>query len=304
LHTTYGSEDFTPLTWVAPVSLTHLGGAEATDLPADGGSSNLCVKCHQPRPFTNSNTNGNVLNYDSLANFPAVVFYDAAQANSLNKIKPGYRTHPHYGTAGAVFAGKGGVRFAGTEPYTNSVHTAGASCQDCHMAPQTGRAGGHTFFAKGNFSGCNGDGCHTGLNATSSPFWTTPRADVKKGLDDLAAKLTINGIDILNRNPDAEHNLWAANTTNKYDGYLNIYDPINNPDGLTNNPAGTFQNPGNTSSWSAEQKAQNLLLPKITLTNAQMGAIINFQLCLRDYSLGIHNYKFTMALLKNSIAIL
>jgi hypothetical protein len=73
---------------------------------------------------------------------------------------------------------------------------------------------------------------------------------------------------------------------------------------LTNNPAGTFQNPGNTSSWSAEQKAQNLLLPKITLTNAQMGAIINFQLCLRDYSLGIHNYKFTMALLKNSIAIL
>jgi hypothetical protein len=32
-----------------------------------------------------------------------------------------------------------------------------------------------------------------------------------------------------------------------------------------------------------------------------MGAIINFQLCLREYSLGIHNTAYTTALLQNSI---
>ena len=170
------------------------------------------------------------------------------------------------------------------------------------MAPQTGRAGGHTFFAKGNFAGCNAEGCHTGLDANSSPFWKTPRADVKKALEDLAAKLNINGVDILNRNPDAEANMWAANTSNKYDGYLNIYDPINNPNGQANNPTGMFQSPSPSSSWTQAQKDYNLTLPKITLTNAQMGAIINFQLCLREYSLGIHNYKYVKALLVNTTA--
>jgi hypothetical protein len=174
------------------------------------------------------------------------------------------------------------------------------------MAAQANRAGGHTFNAAGNFAGCNGDGCHTGVDASSSPFWKTPRADVKKGLDDLAAKLKVNGVDIMNRNPDQEHNLWYANTTNRYDGYLNVYDPINNPDGIANNVGGggTFKATGNITSWPQEYKDINATLPVITLTNAQLGAIINFQLCLRDYSLGIHNYKYTMALLTNSIAVL
>jgi hypothetical protein len=58
------------------------------------------------------------------------------------------------------------------------------------------------------------------------------------------------------------------------------------------------------SSWTQEQKDFNLTLPKITLSNAQMGSIINFQLCLRDYSLGIHNYSYTSALLTNSLSAL
>jgi hypothetical protein len=304
LHTTYGKEDFSPLTTVAKVSMTFNGGAKEINLPADGGISNLCVKCHQPRPFANSNTNGNVLNYDSLVSFPNVVFYDVAQANGLNKIKPGYRTHTHYGTVGAIYAGKGGVEFPGTA-YTNSFHTAGASCQDCHMATQANRTGGHTFVASGNFSGCNATGCHTGMNS-SSAVYTATRADAKAKLETLAGLLKVNGIEIMNRNPDTEANLWVTKTSNKYDGYLNIYDPINNPDGIANNVAGggTFKNPGSTSGWSAAQIATNNGLPLITLTNKQMGAIINFQLCLREYSLGIHNTKYTMALLNNTIAAL
>lgn len=310
LHTTFALTDFAPLTTVAPVPLTMWGGTKTVDLKADGGSSNLCVRCHQPRPFTNSNGDRNVLDYVALVNNPTAVFYDAAMANSAIKLKPGYRTHTHYGTAGAVFAGMGGVEFKGSMGYANMVHTAKASCSDCHMAAVTsvsgGAAGGHTFNAKGNFAGCNTTDCHGAgtVTASSAKYWTNPRAEIKTLLETLAGKLKINGIEILNRNPDTESNLWAGQTTGKWDGYLNIYDPVNNPSGISNNPGGTFQNPSPSSSWTQAQKDQNAALPKITLTNAQMGSIINFQMALRDFSMGIHNFDYTKALLTNSIAVL
>jgi len=64
-----------------------------------------------------------------------------------------------------------------------------------------------------------------------------------------------------------------------------------------------FQNPS-PGSWTTAQLAFNASLPKLVMTNAQFGALINFQLCLRDYSLGIHNTKYTRTLLTNSIAAL
>ena len=300
LHTTYGTADLA-FTTVAPVPMTMWGGTKVIDLKADGGKSNLCVKCHQPRPFTNALT-GNVLDYVALANTTGVVF-DGDPAGKANIIKPSYRTHTHYGAIGAVYAGMGGVEFAGTLPYTNSAHTQAASCMDCHMGTMVGRSGGHTFSAAGKFDGCNVAGCHTtAITSASTTLWVNPRAEIKKLLGDLAAKLTVGGVDILNRNGDAASNLWYGITTNNYDGYLNIYDPITNTTAQTYN-AKSFKFVGTPpSTWSAEQIAYNSTLPTITLSNAQMGAIINFQLCLRDYSLGIHNFAYTKALLTNSSA--
>jgi len=82
-----------------------------------------------------------------------------------------------------------------------------------------------------------------------------------------------------------------------------VYDPATNPTGISMNN-GTFQNPSPASSWTPEQKALNLTLPVLKITNAQFGAIINFQLCLREYSLGIHNLDYSKALLTNSLAAL
>jgi len=304
LHTTYGSADLA-FTTVAPVPMTMWGGKKTINLPADGGQSNLCVKCHQPRPQTNLQT-GNVQDYVGIAANPTGIAYDAnANTATTNIVRPSYRMHVHYGSVGAIYAGMGGVEFAGPETYKNSTHTTAASCSDCHMGTMYNRAGGHTFVAKGNLTTCNTAGCHTtAVTSSSTTLWATPRAEIKKLLNDLAAKLTVNGVDILNRNPDAEHNLWAGLTTNNYDGYLNVYDPVNNPTFAENNKAGTFQNPAPSSSWTAEQKALNLTFPKLSLTNAQYGALLNFQLCLREYSLGIHNYAYTKALLTNSIAII
>jgi hypothetical protein len=301
IHTTYGSSDMI-FTTVAPVSMTMWGGNKTIDLKADGGVSNLCVKCHQPRPFTNALT-GDVQDYVAIAADPAGIMYDGDPAGKTNKVKPSYRMHTHYGTAGAVYAGMGGVEFAGTEAYKNSAHTDVASCVDCHMGEMNGRAGGHTFSAAGNFKGCNVTGCHSdAITSTTTNFWVNPRTEIKKLLDDLAAKLTIGGVDIMNRNGDGESNLWIGLTTNNYDGYLNVYDPITNPSVQTYNKS-SFKYVGTPpKTWSQAQKDYNETLPILTLTNAQFGAIINFQLCLRDYSLGIHNYKYTKALLVNSIA--
>ena len=106
------------------------------------------------------------------------------------------------------------------------------------------------------------------------------------------------GTNILHSETDAESNLWAGLTTGNFDGYLNIYDP-------SSNPTGVWKNPGSTSSWTAEQRAINTALPTFpTLKNVVVGSMINFQMCLREYSLGIHNYKYAKALLQNSIEAL
>jgi hypothetical protein len=169
------------------------------------------------------------------------------------------------------------------------------------MAPVTGRAGGHTFFAAGNFNGCNTTDCHTTpITSASTTFWTTPRNEIKGLLNSLATKINAVGgtTPILHTEADAEANLWAGLTTNHYDGYLNIYDP-------STNALGVWRNPAPSNSWTADQKATNLALPVFpTLKNATMGAMVNFQLALREFSLGIHNYKYSKALLQNSIEAL
>jgi len=300
LHTTYGTADLA-FTSVAPVPMTMWGGTKTIDLKADGGKSNLCVKCHQPRPFTNALT-GNVLDYNALATTTGVV-YDGNPTGTTNIIKPSYRTHTHYGAIGAIYAGMGGVEFQGTLPYTSSAHTQAASCVDCHMGTMVGRSGGHTFSAAGKFDGCNVTGCHaTAITASSTTLWLNPRNEIKALLVSLAAKLTVGGVEIMNRNGDSATNLWYGITANNYDGYLNVYDPITNPTAQTYN-ASSFRYVGTPpATWSADQKAYNATLPILTLSNAQMGALINFQLCLRDYSLGIHNFAYTKALLTNTIA--
>lgn len=304
LHSTYTAADFKPVTTTAAVAMTMWKGAKTIDLTQDGGTSNLCVKCHQPRPLTTSSStsNGDVVDYASLASSPAAIFYDNSVGNAApNKVIPSYRTHVHYGTVGAIYAGKGGVEFTGTQTYSNSIHTTTASCGDCHMSPITGKAGGHTFFAKGNFTGCNVEGCHTAaITSNSTTYWKTTRTEIQTLLNTLATKINAVGgaTPILHAQKDAEENLWAGLTTAGYDGYLNIYDPSTNPTGVWRNP-----NPGG--SWTVDQKATNLALPLFpTLKNVTMGAMINFQLALREYSLGIHNYKYTKALLQNSIEAL
>ncbi len=294
LHTTYGYSDISALTSTAPVPMTMWAGAKTINCSQQGGKANLCIKCHQPRPMqcnVNPTSGGRLLNYDSLANYPNEVYFDSASPTTCKYVKPSYRMHVHYGSVGAIFAGVGAIEIPGNESYTSSYHATHATCQNCHMAPINGASGGHSFKVIGNFNGCNVSGCHGDdpISATSTK-WTGTRSDIKGLLDQLATKINAcgGGHDILHVESDATLNLWAGISTGNYDGYLDIYSS-------STNPAGYWRDP-----WGSG--AINSAKPKFpSLKFAQVAAMINFQMCLREYSLGIHNTQYTWALLSNSI---
>ena len=229
--------------------------------------------------------------------------YDSTAGAKNTMMRPTYRMHVHYGAVGAVYAGVGGIEYPGSQSYTSSPHTTKATCQDCHMAtPMTGVAGGHAFNMRNaiesalgsstswNFNGCNVTGCHidSPLDANSAKFKNT-RSEIKGLLDALATKINACGMghDILH-SAGAPDNLWAGITTGNYDGYLDVYSS-------STNPTGYWRDPANTS-------AANMAKPKFPkLLMVQMGALINFQFCLREYSLGIHNTQYVRALLTNTV---
>ena len=181
----------------------------------------------------------------------------------------GFRTGVHYGTQGAMAAGVGAVEF-GTG-YTNSHHVANASCSSCHMATPSATAGGHSF--EPNFNGCNTTACHTGMSATSALYLATTN-EINTLTTSLVDKINAIG---------AGHDILQKDADGSYHGYFDIYDANSNSTGYWRNPA--FGAPA---------------LP--ALTNAQFGAIINFQLIVRGGAKGIHNAPYIKKLLENSIA--
>jgi len=259
LHKNYESTEFLPLSTTAAVPMTMWGGAKSINFTKT--SSNLCAKCHQPRPITASS--GALIDYSKLVSDPTVTY-------NLSSVS--YRTGIHYGAHGAMAAGVGGIEF-GTG-YSNSAHVANASCTSCHMATPKELSGGHSFNAAGNYAGCNTTGCHSTMSATNTTL-TTAQAYITSKLTELAAKLNALGAghDILQKDPE----------DNQYHGYFDIYDQGSNPTGYWKNP--DYGEPA---------------FP--ALTNAQFGAIVNYQLVFRDASKGVHNYPYIKTLLDNSIA--
>ncbi len=201
-------------------------------------------------------------------NYAALV---SSPATPFTMANIGYRTGVHYGTESAMVGGEGGIEFGG--PYTRDhPHGTNAACSTCHMAQPAALTGGHSFYP--NFNGCNGTGCHTAMSATNAGY-----TGLVTQFNTLLTTLgnTINAIgaghDLLQRDP----------ADNQWHGYVDVFDAAANPTGY----------------WGA---TGNPAFP--ALTNEQFGAILNFQLLLRDGSRGIHNPNYMMQLLQNTITAL
>lgn len=223
-----------------------------------GEKANLCARCHQPRPVS-----------------PRPNLTTPTATMTIGS----YRFGPHYGAQGAIFAGKGAFEFQGSLAYDPGQH-AGMACADCHMGSASGiYAGGHTFNMVNEESGAQNVAacatCHSGL----------------KNFDKNGKQTEIEGL--FAQLESKLDTLLDKDGTGAYTGYLDIYDPANNPDGRYKNSS--------TSSFTAAQKTYNTSLPSCTITNTVAAAVVNFMLINKDNSFGVHNYPYTKALLQNTI---
>ena len=266
-HANYHTEDYKwgDLTTLAPVPMVMWGGTKTIEFTGNAASSNLCAKCHQPRPVTG--TSG-IINYDLLVSNPTSPYTQS----TIN-----YRFGIHYSSQAALYAGIGGIEFG--SGYTNTRHRTvggGVSCARCHMADTDGKyTEGHTFIA--TLKGCTVS-CHSNDESALSARMTPLKAELEQLISDLADKLNAIG---------GGNNILKLESDGTYHGYLNIYD-------ASSNSTGYWGAPGNPA------------FSTLTLTNAQVGAIINFQLVVRDPGAksAAHNYPYVKTLLENSIAAL
>ncbi len=276
------------------------GKEKYVNLKQDNGKSNLCVMCHQSRPITQNTTagNGSSIDYPDLATRLTDIFYDSTKTTAAggNKVTLSSRSIGHYGWPGNVLAGKGfgPIEISGGPlAYSNSAHTNLTSCSNCHMANPTivngEPVGSHTFSAVGNYNGCNTTDCHgaSPLSASVAKVKNAVTAQ-KANLDTLAELLKskgqyLMGIDAtMSSDGVTPNNKWYKFTTLHFTGEINI--------GTT---PGTFV--VNTSTIPAGQYKWP------TLTNGQFAAMQAFTVAIKEYSGGIHNTKYTKALLTNAI---
>ena len=119
------------------------------DLAAEGGSSNLCARCHQARktsPWLTTRT------------------------STTDSLKPtSNRWGPHHGTQGLILAGKGAFEI-GAVPFGQTDHKSSLACSSCHQALAQGDlVGGHSLKMRNeeeniqNIAACKN--CHS--SATS-----------------------------------------------------------------------------------------------------------------------------------------
>ena len=101
-----------------------------------GGTSNMCIDCHQPRRLPPTSTDGE---------------FEITSSH----------WGPHHGPQATLLEGIQGAMIPGTEGYPgvgSAKHRTGASCVQCHMSASDGGDNGMHSWKKTN-EGCTG--CHS-----------------------------------------------------------------------------------------------------------------------------------------------
>jgi hypothetical protein len=143
IHKTYTSTD-----WSLAVNSAFRMRYDSTvsvDFTPDGGSANLCGRCHQARAAS------------------PVLTLPASNTDSISITST--RWGPHHGTQANMLSGKGAYNDAA---FGNSPHKDHVGCIGCHGANAQGNlVGGHTLKMTNDETGdnvavCNRTGCHNG----------------------------------------------------------------------------------------------------------------------------------------------
>lgn len=238
---------------------------EISDQTIDLGKGNMCLNCHQTRSTS----------------FTPKMRKSISATDSL--VITSSRWYPHYGVQGLMFlgAGKGGgFEFPG-KTYGNSSHPSHTQivqggCPTCHMAdPADGLSGGHSNkihyetssgAERYNTNGCLQSGCHSGS------------IDVEKfvgGSASLTGGMGVN--EYVHAYLDTLATLLKAKKILSSSGLVN----------------------GNNGTSSASSSNPRTFVGPSGLLKA--GALYNYYFIEHDASGGIHNSRYTLQLLNDSI---
>jgi hypothetical protein len=252
-------------------------------------SSNLCVKCHQPRMTSTflipgTGTNPTPTSWQPDPSKTATTDTAKIYTSRWNNHVSGEETQTLLGFAG--------FEFTGSYTYPNSGHTSliqakTIGCEMCHMATPIGnKGGGHTFkvgyTAEGsttesfNFAGCNVSACHgaSGVVTTGATdaHWAAPRNEIIAKLSQLGKMMMDTTIT----------KKWSRPKSGKAVAWT------------------SFTVSGSDTSWSVANATSSS--PLVIVPASKAGALWNLQQVAYEQSRGIHNYKYVKALLDASIA--
>lgn len=233
-----------------------------TDRTINLGKGNLCMNCHQPRGTS----------------FSPRMKTTLAAAETLRVTSS--RWYPHYGVQGLMFLGVGnggGFEFPG-KTYVNSAHSSQAGivqngCPTCHMAEPTdlGNGGHSNIIGDGgspesfNVNGCLQSGCHTSMNVSTY----------------VGASSSLTGG--LGVHTYVEQYLDTLSTLLQAKGILGSNGLVQGNNGTSN---------------ASSSNPRTFVGPAGLL---QAGALYNFFFIEHDVSDGIHNSRYAVQLLNDSI---
>ncbi len=190
----------------------------------------------------------------------------------------------HHGPQSDILLGTNGYEFPG-KTYSNTIHTRlkKANCVTCHMAQPTGRyslapsVGGHSFSVEGevhhapklNVAGCLGSGCHKEMKQ-------------------------VRGSKIFEKKARADYDGDGAveNVQEEVQGLLEMF--------INEKGTGLLQMPKHRL-YDGEG---NFIRSKTTYPKDVVAAVYNYKFVLEDRSKGIHNAKYAVQLLMDSIKTL
>jgi hypothetical protein len=234
----------------------------------DGGDGNLCATCHQARRV-------------------GATEVKASPAS-------GIRSHfgPHHGPQANVMAGSGAYEFPGKR-YSSSVHlnVVEDTCVDCHMALPEGRyslspdVGGHSFNVlgevheeeKANITGCVA--CHADIEQVPGTEIFDIKAAADYDNDGTVEPVQAEVQGLLDYFVNANGTGLLQNT---------------NPPMYKRDATATFHDLG--SGWANSRNGD--------WSEAEVAALFNYKLIVEDRSLGVHNTKYTIQVLYDTIEAL
>lgn len=177
-----------------------------------------------------------------------------------------FRWGPHYGVNANVVAGIGGFEIPGPESYPSTnphKNLIKDGCVTCHMAPSIySVVGGHSFKMESELEGQNVINVSACANQSCHPG--AKSFDIEGKVTEIKGLIAqLRQILIDKGLLDVSRNVDGSKVLNEY-----------------------IMLPGNK--------------PK-TFSSLEAGAVLNYLILAKDRSKGIHNYKYTKALLVNTI---